>query len=344
MTTDVPSYEKMPEETRRWGLDDAGFRALSRVPWVVTEKIHGANLCFEVTAQGVRASSRSRWLGPDDDFFGFQTVLARLTPALQALFARLLGEPAGEGARALVYGELYGGGYPHPDVPPVAGVTPIQTGIWYAPDIAFAAFDLATDGPDGKRYLDYARAVDIFRTVEIPYSTPLLVGAYADAMAYPLGFATTIPAGLPALAGNLAEGVVVKPWEAVEVRDERGRVVRPILKRKIAEFAEDERFHQAERPAQAPASEFEALRQHASWLVNEPRLAAARSKLGPVERQGEAGRAALIDAVTDDALVSLAEAWGPRFVGLSAAEQARLRAFLRDEAAALVELYCAPAG
>jgi len=337
----VPSYEKMPEETRRWGLGEEGFRALARVPWVVTEKIHGANLCFEVDAAGQRASCRSRWLEADDDFFGYRPVMARLLGGLRGLFDRLSTEGA---SRVLVYGELFGGRYPHPAVARVAGVEPIQTGIWYAPGVEFRAFDLATDGPAGKGYVPFERACALFAAAGVPHCRPLLVGSYGEAMAFSNTFTTTLPAelGLPPLDDNEAEGVVVKPWSAVAVRDQQGRAVRPILKRKIDKFAEDERYHQAERPAQAPGSEFEAMKQHASWLVNEPRLAAVRSKLGAVEKQGEAGLRLLTEAIFQDALASMAEQWGPRLAALGAPERARLESFLRDEAATLVELLAPP--
>jgi hypothetical protein len=37
-----------------------------------------------------------------------------------------------------VYGELFGGSYPHPFVPVEEAVSAVQTGVWYAPDVEFA--------------------------------------------------------------------------------------------------------------------------------------------------------------------------------------------------------------
>jgi hypothetical protein len=47
------------------------------------------------------------------------------------------------------YGELLGGSYPHPAVPAVPGLSPVQTGIWYTPGLAWVAFDaLVAAGDD----------------------------------------------------------------------------------------------------------------------------------------------------------------------------------------------------
>jgi len=41
-----------------------------------------------------------------------------------------------------VYGELYGGAYPHPSVFAVPDLIPVQRGVWYSPQLSFLAFDL----------------------------------------------------------------------------------------------------------------------------------------------------------------------------------------------------------
>ena len=331
------AYEKMVDDGRRWGLDEAALRALARVRWVVTEKIHGANLCLAVSSTGeVRAASRRRWLAPDDDFFGFPAVVAPLTSGLQRLGARLLDGASGQ---VLVYGELFGGGYPHPDVAPVAGVSPVQTGVWYAPGLGWMPFDVAIVDASGKRYLAAGEAHARLREADLPCMEPLHIGSYTEAMTFAVGQPTALPSalGLPPIGGNLAEGVVVRPWDAVTVRDAAGQVVRPLLKRKLAAFAEDERFHDATAQRAAPAGVREAVFQRAAWMVNEPRLAAARSKLGAVERQGAPGRRLLADAIVTDVLDELLA--DGALAPLNASEQARLGVTVLADATALVELF-----
>ena len=58
-----------------------------------------------------------------------------------------------------LYGELYGGQYPHPDVDPVPGLQAVQTGVYYSPHIEFCAFDLRVVGDQMDQYVDFDEMV-----------------------------------------------------------------------------------------------------------------------------------------------------------------------------------------
>src|ERR1700691_5256338 len=111
-----PAYEKIAESSQAWvGDDEAAFRALARAEGIVTEKIHGANFVVVSAGAAIRAAKRKAFLSPGEDFFGHEALLARLSPAVRSLVALVrIRDP--RVARVLVYGELFGGGYPHPDV------------------------------------------------------------------------------------------------------------------------------------------------------------------------------------------------------------------------------------
>jgi Rnl2 family RNA ligase len=334
------SYEKMGDRPESWGLDEAGERALSRVSWVVTEKIHGANFVLLCDGETVRSAKRKQLLDEEEDFFGHRAVVARLTEPVRELWAAVAAGTPGL-LQIAVHGELFGGGYPHPDVPPVEGVQPVQTGVWYAPGVEFCAFDLAVWAP-GRRYLDFDRAMGLIAGAGLMASEALFVGRRDEAMSYPIEFTTTLPGrlGLPPLPEpNLAEGVVIKPTRELDLRDAAGHPVRPILKRKIAIFAEDARFHGAERWARVPASQLDALRQHISWLINEPRLAAARSKIGPVRPGDRAVRAELAARVIEDIETQLDEDWGEIWRTLGPGDRQAALAHLASEVEALIQLY-----
>src|SRR6187402_459091 len=85
-------------------------------PWVALEKLHGAQLVIGTagtagdTGDTVHVGKRKAWLAPDEPFFGWQLLAAELTAAAWAI-ARATGA-----AQTVLYGELIGGGYPHPDV------------------------------------------------------------------------------------------------------------------------------------------------------------------------------------------------------------------------------------
>ncbi|WP_170319263.1 RNA ligase family protein [Polyangium spumosum] len=340
-------YEKIAESlAAALGDDEAAHRAASRVEWIVTEKIHGANFCLVTDGADVRCAKRKGLLDEDEDFFGHRGIQTRFAPGVRDLFARVNArEP--KATLVFVYGELFGGGYPHPDVPPVPGVSPVQTGCWYAPGIEFCAFDvgLVLAGASERAYLDQDDARMDCEGAGIPFAKPLFRGRYEDALAFPIGFETTIPArlGLPSLGpSNKAEGVVLKPARALVI-PRRSGAVRPVVKRKIPEFAEDERFHEAEKwssAARAPsASALDWLLHEASSLVNENRLNAAVSKVGRARPGDTARLREVLTLVREDLEFELRARHGEALRALSPAESRALAAHLDGEARALVELY-----
>jgi Rnl2 family RNA ligase len=330
------AYEKIAESPSQWGLDEAACRRLERATWVVTEKVHGANFCFLLDGHAVRCAKRKAPLEPDEDFFGHRAVLARLEARLAALYAAARREIEGL-ATLFVYGELFGGAYPHPLVAPAPGARPVQTGIYYAPDVEFCAFDLgyALEGGGPRDYVDYERALGLFAGAGVFAAEPLFRGPYAAALAYPERFESGVARrlGLPPLPpGNLAEGVVIKPSAPIWLSTPKGRV-RPVVKKKIAEFAEDARYQGAEKPPPPRLSGVPRL-DRLEWamlaLVTPARVDAAISKLG---RPGDAGaRARLVDEIVADVWASLEEAEGPELGALSASDRALLAAVLRDAA------------
>lgn len=280
------SYEKIAESPDQWHLDEAQFRALEKTRWVVTEKIHGAHFCVITDGSTLAAANRKHLLTPGENFFEYQRVLKRLQAQIYQLFA-LARDLYPQLAWLLIYGELFGGGYPHPEVAPIANLQPIQTGIYYAPDIEFCIFDLAIVGEQfSATYLDYDQTVALCQRAGLLYAVPLLIASYQETLSYPIEFMSTIPArlGLPPLSqDNKAEGVVIKPLKALTIPTKKGPI-RPIFKRKIAAFAEDRRFHQAQKWA-LPVSAFQPsnldlLKWESLNQLTVNRLRSAISKLG----------------------------------------------------------------
>ncbi len=139
--SDFLSYEKMPTNLKKLGLKEADFAKLEKLRWVVTEKVHGANFSFHYEDRRLKFAKRKEFLSWSDDFFGFQLVANRLEERVTSLFEEL---SLKEGANHIIlYGELFGGDYPHPQVERNPELHPIQTGVYYSPDISFCAFDLA---------------------------------------------------------------------------------------------------------------------------------------------------------------------------------------------------------
>lgn len=120
---------------------------------MVTEKIHGANFVVSVCGDTVKYSKRGGYLRDDEDFFGFRRFLGGEHEGLavfeghcRAAHRSLLAiAPPGASVTRL-YGELFGGRYPHPAVEGVPGCAAVQTGVWYAPGLHFSVFDVAVQG------------------------------------------------------------------------------------------------------------------------------------------------------------------------------------------------------
>jgi Rnl2 family RNA ligase len=332
-------YEKIAESADQWRLESSAYRLFRRVSWVVTEKIHGANLCFVTDGVSVRCANRRRFLDEDDDFFGFQRVRDALGGAVRETYARVQARHP-EVTGLSLYGELFGGKYPHPDVAPVTGVQPVQTGIWYAPGVQFCAFDLRVEAGDGaRRYLDYEEAVHLWERVGVFYAVPLRTGTYEQAMEHSIRFDSTVPRrlGLPPLppGTNLAEGVVVKPVREIQAPSERG-MIRPILKRKIPEFAEDRRFHEAEKWTTA-ATGYDGTVDLLKWevycRVTENRLRSAVSKIGMNPNLTEELSALLAEEIVDEVQAAKGDEWRH----LNGAQRSELLTYIHAEVRRLVK-------
>lgn len=223
-----------------------------------------------------------------------------------------------------VFGELFGGAYPHPDVAAVPGLVPVQTGIWYAPDLRFAAFDVAVDDETGgEHFIAFTELEQAAQQVGLAVVPVLARGSRVELERISERFPTHVPRALelPPIASNWAEGWVLKP----DVRAPVGR--RPCMKRKIAEL--DETAFDEAQPLRGPSSLTE-LRQLALHLVGPARIASARSKIG-------ADTNAIVDEVVLDVLVDLHDVF-PVFVSrLSAADEQALARAIETAARSAIE-------
>jgi len=185
----------------------------------------------------------------------------------------------------ILYGELFGGLYPHEQVAINKDVEAVQTGIFYSPNIDFCAYDIAFENPSNnlKVYLSYQNALGYFERFGIFHAKPLQTGKLSYLLNINVCFETTIPAQLrlPAIENNLAEGVVIKPFS-----DHFPETAsRPILKLKNPEFEENRKFHQARKWSFIPdvaskSGDLDFLLQDLFQYVTTNRLNNAISKIG----------------------------------------------------------------
>ena len=344
------SYEKIPESFSKWNLTESEYRAFKKTDWVVTEKIHGANFGISTDGSEVRFAKRKEFLPPDEDFFDYQSLKNQLAHQVKEIFKILQAERP-RLFRVAVYGELFGGEYPHPEVPEVSHVQAVQTGIYYSPKIEYCAFDIAVEEngkSDLRSYEDYDKALKIFQQVGMIGAKPLFIGKYEEALEYNLEFDSTIPSllGLPQLPfKNPAEGIVIKPMKPIYVETSKGRF-RPILKKKIPKFAEDSRFHQATKWNSQKAtvqtidlSFEEELSQEMLALVTETRLSNVISKVGRVSGSNGEMKQQLVQLLVSDVLETFNEEWESLFSALVGESQQILMKKLHQESQKLVDGY-----
>lgn len=301
-------YAKIPE---RLDLAPEVWRQFDAkgMSWVAEEKVHGAHLVLVTNGHEVRAAKRGGYLEPGESFFGCGRLVASLYDATLKAHHDL----ARHGEFVAVHGELFGGRYPHQDVQAAPGVEPVQTGVWYAPDLHFLAFDMALwnfEGGQSVRWADLWQ--DKYCETVFPglseygffTAPPLAVGTFDEVSKTKIDFETRIPAllGLPPIKGNKAEGVVLRPCRGVMVNGVR---VRPLLKHKTKEFSEDTRYDESRvYAAPANATPLEVLMGAVDDLVTEARISSAISKLGrPLPHDGLAMDRTVF-AVVDDVLAS----------------------------------------
>ena len=295
-------YEKMPKAFSKLGLSEKAMNEVNKVKWVVTEKVHGANFSFVYEDRKLLFAKRKDYLSWEDDFFGFQQVVNEREDAVLQLFEQLsLDVPA---AKYILYGELFGGEYPHPDVPKDEYVEAIQTGIYYAPSVDFCAFDLAYELNGEKSYLDYDKAMDYFEKSGILYAKPVMIGKLNEVQDFNIRINSGIPAqlNLPELEYNLIEGVVIKPLHHQHLQS---LDFRPVVKMKNPEFDEEKKFHESEkwsftRKIQSRSEELSFILEELSTYINENRLQSAVSKTGKIDRENEARMQQLREEVAND--------------------------------------------
>ncbi|WP_291720023.1 RNA ligase family protein [Bernardetia sp.] len=279
------SYEKIPTSLKKLGLNQYQYTELDKIEWIVTEKIHGANFSFIYQDGRLHYGKRKEYLDWKDDFFGFQLVVNKLESQIISFFEELM--QTIEAEKYIIYGELFGGEYPHSEVEKVESLQAIQTGIYYSPTIEFCAFDIAFETENIKTYLDYDKAIRLFETHKLLYAKNLFIGKLNEALEFDIRINSTIPIqlNLPNFKNNLIEGIVIKPLQELDTEIFPNR---PILKIKNPEFEENKAFHEAQKWSFVPnissnTEELQFLVEELRNYITQNRLQSAISKIGKLD-------------------------------------------------------------
>ena len=310
------AYSKMPKDTRKWPCSAGEARRRARAKWVVTEKYHGANLCWICDGSTVFAAKRSKIVAPREDFFGLRTtgLDRRVAPHVLHAYSLVRKTEGGGGKGVLrIYGELYGGHYPSSSTSPTPQShipdKPVQLEVWYAPDLRFCAFDVSwRDNGAGVGaepiFLSFSRAREVCMAAGIDVVDPLFTGSLNECLSFDPHFQTKVPAklGLPPVKNNSAEGIVVRP---LRLND------RLLVKIKARTFLEKASARKAwgggAKARRNASSALRALRVEVGARLQPTRLAAVLSKIGDVDLKNQESRVRVLDALFDDAVADMVE-------------------------------------
>jgi Rnl2 family RNA ligase len=287
--------------------------------YVVQEKVHGANCCFMTDGTDVHFAKRTGPMQPDEKFYNYEELLSRYKEKVLSLFS-LIKVHYPTAYNILVYGEMFGGNYPHPEVKNDVRVMCIQKGVFYSPVHEFYGFDIYISGTDTNRYLSVYESNNFFETGGFFYAKTLFEGTIGECLSYPNAFQSRISEwlGLPLIENNTCEGIVIRPVEPVFLRNSS----RLLLKNKNSKFAEKKSVKKRQ-PALfiEPVYSEELLNQLliAEEYVTENRLNNVISKIGEVSFPKDAGK--LIGLLSKDILDDFLKEHSGSYAGLEKSEQ-----------------------
>eukprot|EP00475_Leptophrys_vorax_P045715 TRINITY_DN958_c0_g1_i1.p1 TRINITY_DN958_c0_g1~~TRINITY_DN958_c0_g1_i1.p1 ORF type:complete len:390 (-),score=114.68 TRINITY_DN958_c0_g1_i1:32-1201(-) len=328
-------------------LADMMLRKSAQNVWVGTEKVHGANFQMVTNGVEVKYGKRTSYLDITSSFNNFQSIMPEYDLKMLDLFAHiqknvstltLEADPEYDAKFDLsdiktvrVYGELYGGLYPHPEVPKIAGTRHIQKGVYYSPNLLFYAFDLRV----GTQFLSYAKASEVFEAVGIPYAKPIVKGTLEEVLQFNVeDFESTIPAslGLPSIKDNIAEGLVIRQFDTISHK---------MVKKKADKFSERTGGNVSQPKPKKEHKENEdrnpevfELRQELKRYFNSNRLDSVVSKEDSIKGPGDLKQ--LVGKLATDALKDFQQDFYDRLEALPPKEKKAVLAHAGKYSAALI--------
>ncbi|SHL86840.1 RNA ligase, Rnl2 family [Chryseobacterium carnipullorum] len=213
-------------------IDQIRLQGFGDEVFIVQEKVHGANFSFFTDGKEIKIAKRTAFIEKDEKFYNAHHILERYRTNVIDVFQKVKTiHPELE--TVVIYGELFGGGYKHPEVEPVKEAIKVQKGIEYAPHNEFYGFDIKLNGTT---YLDTDVVNQIFEETGFFYAKVLFQGSLEDALRFPNVFDSKIPAwlGLPEMENNRCEGTIVKTLKTRYF----GNGARVILKNKNDKWVE----------------------------------------------------------------------------------------------------------
>jgi Rnl2 family RNA ligase len=280
-------YSGIENSYREKFLQFIQYRGLAdpAILWHATEKVHGANFALYYDGETLEAAKRSGFIRGQEieNFFHSDVIIDDIRDRIIELANEVLADNEGV-VTVAVCGELFGGIYPHKDVPNNNAAKKVQKEVFYSPNLHFYGFDIRLFTEDGEStFMELNKAYALFEKYDIFYSMPKLSGTLKECLECGCEFQTTIPArlGLPEIEDNICEGLVLSPNLPMFLPSGS----RVILKNKNAKHSEKASGKSGEKKELVQISmsdEGKAIYEELEACVTENRLRNVLSHIGEV--------------------------------------------------------------
>ncbi|MCQ2200406.1 MAG: RNA ligase, Rnl2 family [Paludibacteraceae bacterium] len=303
--------------------------------YVVQEKVHGANTSFLCDGNEVKFAKRTSMLADDEKFYDYPELLDAYKDKVMKLFNRIKeGRP--EVVAISVFGEMFGGLYPHNEVKANRKLTLIQKGVCYTPEHEFYGFDIYLFDGENDWYLPVDEVNGLFESEGFFYAKTLFRGTLAECMKYPNAFPSKISEwlGFPAIEDNICEGIVIRPVTPMYLRNGS----RVLIKSKNERFAEKKSVKKRNKLFAEPvpySEELKALVAEVEAYVTENRLTNVVSHIGEVHVPKDFGK--IMGLFSKDVLEDFLKEHGGDYACLEKSEQKLLNKELNKLATDLVK-------
>jgi Rnl2 family RNA ligase len=233
---DFKKYNSIENSYQLEFLNEIKEQGFYDLEYVVQEKVHGANLSFITNGKDIISAKRTELITDDENFYNSKYVKQKYESKVIQLY-KLISEKYSDVKQVTIFGELFGGIYPHPNVEKVNTAVFVQKGIYYSPDNDFYAFDILINSD---QYLDTDTINNLFESVGFLYAKTIFRGSVNDCLEYPNNFKSKISEwiSLPDLQQNICEGVVIRPVQPNFFRNGS----RVLIKNKNEKWTENNNF------------------------------------------------------------------------------------------------------
>lgn len=321
------SIENILREENINAIIEQGF---SGGEWCASNKIHGANLSFWCDSTEVRAARRSGFLGKDGSgLYNSQTVFHNYSGTMRDMYNYFQAQFVFDAM--VVYGELFGGSYPHPEVDRIKNASKVQDGVFYCPHNDFYMFDVAFYIKDVLIFfLSKTTIAFLGEKFDIPYLNIMYKGTFQEMLALNPIFEdpTYSKYNLPKIENNMSEGLVISP---VDTKFFNGGS-RVILKSKNPNFSEN-KDKKDKKWSENLSPEVADLINEGSTYITENRLKNVLSH-GHSLKGSDFGK--LLGALAEDVFQEFSKDFGNRLTELSKADKKYVNSSLNKEMANLI--------